>query len=206
MYLVLTTSCTHTVIRYVFSWNSFYLLSTLFYAYSFPQVERWYQNPGLLTTTLPWLRLGSWCSSGSQTTCWTCKAGLHDGLKGLVYMYCIIPPSKIRSKNINHLSVEICMYWCMCGRNAYSYAHKSPWPCPHALPSPLSISRWSVKMLLPMFAALPLLVAYSGGTGIAVPKPLQALLGLQGSFLELGILYQVWWGLSKFGQGYWGCK
>ena len=46
-------------------------------------------------------------------------------------------------------------------------------------------------MLLPMFAAMPLLVAYSGGTGIAVPKPLQALLGLQGSFLELGLLYQV---------------
>ena len=28
-------------------------------------------------------------------------------------------------------------------------------------------------MLLPMLASLPLLVAYSGGTGIAVPKPIQ---------------------------------
>jgi UDP-N-acetylmuramyl pentapeptide phosphotransferase/UDP-N-acetylglucosamine-1-phosphate transferase len=53
--------------------------------------------------------------------------------------------------------------------------------------------RWSVKMLLPMFAALPLLVAYSGGTGIALPKPLQSLLGLEHSFLELGLVYQVRW-------------
>ncbi|GAX76522.1 hypothetical protein CEUSTIGMA_g3968.t1 [Chlamydomonas eustigma] len=52
--------------------------------------------------------------------------------------------------------------------------------------------RWSVKMLLPMFAALPLLVAYSGGTGIALPKPLQSLLRLQHSFLELGLLYQAY--------------
>lgn len=49
---------------------------------------------------------------------------------------------------------------------------------------------WRVKLLLPLFAALPLLTAYSGGTGIAVPKPVQALLGLP-SFLELGILYKV---------------
>ncbi len=45
-------------------------------------------------------------------------------------------------------------------------------------------------MLLPMFAAMPLIVAYSGGTGIALPKPLQRLLGLPYSFLELGVLYQ----------------
>lgn len=50
---------------------------------------------------------------------------------------------------------------------------------------------WRVKLLLPLFAALPLLVAYSGGTGIAVPKPLQAALGLPG-FLELGILYKAY--------------
>ncbi len=50
--------------------------------------------------------------------------------------------------------------------------------------------RWRVKILLPLFAALPLLVAYSGGTGVAVPKPLQALLHLP-SFLELGVLYKV---------------
>jgi UDP-N-acetylglucosamine--dolichyl-phosphate N-acetylglucosaminephosphotransferase len=49
--------------------------------------------------------------------------------------------------------------------------------------------RWRVKLILPLFAALPLLVAYSGGTGVAVPKPLQAALGLP-SFLELGLLYK----------------
>eukprot|EP00882_Tetradesmus_deserticola_P010928 GHRQ01011555.1.p1 GENE.GHRQ01011555.1~~GHRQ01011555.1.p1 ORF type:complete len:412 (+),score=222.48 GHRQ01011555.1:543-1778(+) len=48
---------------------------------------------------------------------------------------------------------------------------------------------WRVKLVLPLFAALPLLVAYSGGTGVAVPKPLQAALGLPG-FLELGLLYK----------------
>lgn len=51
--------------------------------------------------------------------------------------------------------------------------------------------RWRVKLILPLFAALPLLVAYSGGTGIALPKPLQAALGLP-SFLELGILYKAY--------------
>eukprot|EP00877_Chromochloris_zofingiensis_P014349 jgi/Chrzof1/9168/Cz03g38150.t1 len=50
---------------------------------------------------------------------------------------------------------------------------------------------WRVKLILPLFASLPLLVAYSGGTGVAVPKPLQAALGLPG-FLELGILYKVY--------------
>ena len=50
--------------------------------------------------------------------------------------------------------------------------------------------RWRVKLVLPLFASLPLLVAYRGGTGVAVPKPLQAALGLP-SFLELGLLYKV---------------
>lgn len=50
---------------------------------------------------------------------------------------------------------------------------------------------WRVKLVLPLFASLPLLVAYSGGTGVAVPKPLQGLLGLPG-FLELGILYKAY--------------
>eukprot|EP00882_Tetradesmus_deserticola_P033669 GHRQ01038479.1.p1 GENE.GHRQ01038479.1~~GHRQ01038479.1.p1 ORF type:complete len:412 (+),score=222.16 GHRQ01038479.1:543-1778(+) len=50
---------------------------------------------------------------------------------------------------------------------------------------------WRVKLVLPLFAALPLLVAYSGGTGVAVPKPLQAALGLPG-FLELGLLYKAY--------------
>jgi hypothetical protein len=49
--------------------------------------------------------------------------------------------------------------------------------------------RWRVKLILPFFASLPLLVAYSGGTGVAVPKPLQGF-GLP-AYLELGILYKV---------------
>jgi UDP-N-acetylglucosamine--dolichyl-phosphate N-acetylglucosaminephosphotransferase len=50
--------------------------------------------------------------------------------------------------------------------------------------------RWRVKLMLPMFAALPLLAAYSGGTGISVPKPLQAWAGLP-PYMELGVLYKV---------------
>ncbi|KAG2485717.1 hypothetical protein HYH03_015601 [Edaphochlamys debaryana] len=51
--------------------------------------------------------------------------------------------------------------------------------------------RWRVKLILPLFASLPLLAAYSGGTGIAVPKPLLSLgLGLP-AYLELGILYKL---------------
>ena len=50
---------------------------------------------------------------------------------------------------------------------------------------------WRVKLLLPTIASLPLLTAYSGGTGVVVPKPLRALLGL-GSYLELGVLYKVY--------------
>ncbi|KAF5835513.1 glycosyl transferase family 4-domain-containing protein [Dunaliella salina] len=50
--------------------------------------------------------------------------------------------------------------------------------------------RWRVKLVLPFFAALPLLAAYSGGTGIAVPKPLQTWLGLP-FYLELGLLYKL---------------
>lgn len=49
---------------------------------------------------------------------------------------------------------------------------------------------WRVKLVLPLFASLPLLAAYSGGTGILVPKPFQSLFGLP-LFLELGILYKV---------------
>lgn len=51
--------------------------------------------------------------------------------------------------------------------------------------------RWRVKLILPLFASLPLLVAYSGGTGVAVPKPLVSALGLPG-FLELGPLYKAY--------------
>lgn len=48
--------------------------------------------------------------------------------------------------------------------------------------------RWRVKLILPLFASLPLVVAYSGGTSISIPKPLQTSLGLP-SYVDLGILY-----------------
>eukprot|EP00873_Tetraselmis_striata_P037287 jgi/Tetstr1/457551/TSEL_044120.t1 len=50
---------------------------------------------------------------------------------------------------------------------------------------------WRVKLQLPLLASLPLLVAYSGGTSILIPKPLRELLGLP-NLLELGLLYKVY--------------
>ena len=50
---------------------------------------------------------------------------------------------------------------------------------------------WRVKLVLPVLASLPLVVAYGGGTGIAVPKPLRSLLHLP-SFLELGPVYKLY--------------
>jgi len=51
---------------------------------------------------------------------------------------------------------------------------------------------WRYKMVLPSLAALPLLVAYSGGTNIIVPKPLRFIFPIS---LDLGILYKVYMGL-----------
>lgn len=50
---------------------------------------------------------------------------------------------------------------------------------------------WRVKLLLPCIASLPLLIAYGGGTGVVVPKPLRGLCGLP-SYLELGMLYKMY--------------
>lgn len=50
---------------------------------------------------------------------------------------------------------------------------------------------WRIKLVLPCVASLPLLIAYSGGTGVIVPKPIRAILSLP-SYLELGILYKVY--------------
>lgn len=50
--------------------------------------------------------------------------------------------------------------------------------------------RWRYKLILPAFATIPLLVAYSGKTLIVVPKPLRLALGME--FLELGIFYRVY--------------
>ncbi|KAL4450691.1 hypothetical protein ABPG77_001047 [Micractinium sp. CCAP 211/92] len=51
---------------------------------------------------------------------------------------------------------------------------------------------WRVKLILPCVASLPLLIAYSGGTGVIVPKVLRGgPLGLP-AYLELGLLYKVY--------------
>ncbi|EAZ05022.1 hypothetical protein OsI_27203 [Oryza sativa Indica Group] len=48
---------------------------------------------------------------------------------------------------------------------------------------------WRVKLLLPTIAALPLLMAYAGGTSISIPKPLTSYVGV--AVLELGSLYKL---------------
>lgn len=50
---------------------------------------------------------------------------------------------------------------------------------------------WRVKLVLPCLASLPLLVAYSGGTSIVIPKPLRGLAGLP-ELLNLGPIYQLY--------------
>jgi len=50
---------------------------------------------------------------------------------------------------------------------------------------------WRVKLLLPTVAALPLLIAYNGHTGVVVPLPLRPLLH-GAAFLELGLFYQMY--------------
>jgi len=51
---------------------------------------------------------------------------------------------------------------------------------------------WRVKLLLPSIASLPLLIAYSGGTAVGVPKPLRPLLPALPPYLEIGPLYQLY--------------
>ncbi|CAL5084518.1 unnamed protein product [Urochloa decumbens] len=48
---------------------------------------------------------------------------------------------------------------------------------------------WRVKLALPTIAALPLLMAYAGGTSIIIPKPLTPYVGL--TVLELGVFYKL---------------
>ncbi|KAM3371634.1 hypothetical protein ACQJBY_018832 [Aegilops geniculata] len=48
---------------------------------------------------------------------------------------------------------------------------------------------WRVKLLLPTIAALPLLMAYAGGTSIIIPKPLASYVGEE--VLELGWMYKL---------------
>ncbi|KAF5747960.1 UDP-N-acetylglucosamine--dolichyl-phosphate N-acetylglucosaminephosphotransferase [Tripterygium wilfordii] len=52
---------------------------------------------------------------------------------------------------------------------------------------------WRVKLLLPSFAALPLLMAYAGHTTIIIPKPLVPYIGVE--IFDLGCLYKLYMGL-----------
>ncbi|KAF5737661.1 UDP-N-acetylglucosamine--dolichyl-phosphate N-acetylglucosaminephosphotransferase [Tripterygium wilfordii] len=52
---------------------------------------------------------------------------------------------------------------------------------------------WRVKLLLPSFAALPLLMAYAGHTTIIIPKPLVSYIGVE--VFDLGWLYKLYMGL-----------
>ena len=57
---------------------------------------------------------------------------------------------------------------------------------------------WRVKLVLPGLASLPLVVAYGGGTGVALPRFLAAATGWPG-YVELGWLYK-WWAEER-GEG-----
>ncbi|KAK4800949.1 hypothetical protein SAY86_021436 [Trapa natans] len=52
---------------------------------------------------------------------------------------------------------------------------------------------WRVKLILPSFAALPLLMAYAGHTTIIIPKPLIPYVGIE--VLDLGWIYKLYMGL-----------
>ncbi len=50
---------------------------------------------------------------------------------------------------------------------------------------------WRVKLAMPTLASLPLLMAYTGHTGVVVPYPLRSFLGGL-EFMDLGIVYKVY--------------
>ncbi|KAI0510579.1 hypothetical protein KFK09_011184 [Dendrobium nobile] len=52
---------------------------------------------------------------------------------------------------------------------------------------------WRIKLVLPSFAALPLLMAYAGHTSIVIPKPLAQFVGV--AFLDLGWIYKLYMGM-----------
>ncbi|KAL5546438.1 hypothetical protein UlMin_006125 [Ulmus minor] len=52
---------------------------------------------------------------------------------------------------------------------------------------------WRVKLILPSFASLALLMAYAGHTTIIIPKPLVPYVGLE--ILDLGWMYKLYMGL-----------
>jgi UDP-N-acetylglucosamine--dolichyl-phosphate N-acetylglucosaminephosphotransferase len=52
---------------------------------------------------------------------------------------------------------------------------------------------WRVKLALPALAAVPLLLSYTGSTGVIVPRPLRDTLLFGGAaFVELGALYKLY--------------
>jgi UDP-N-acetylglucosamine--dolichyl-phosphate N-acetylglucosaminephosphotransferase len=50
---------------------------------------------------------------------------------------------------------------------------------------------WRVKLALPALAAAPMLMSYTGSTGVVVPLPLRAALG-GAAFVELGVIYKLY--------------
>ncbi|EME29860.1 UDP-N-acetylglucosamine--dolichyl-phosphate N-acetylglucosaminephosphotransferase [Galdieria sulphuraria] len=54
--------------------------------------------------------------------------------------------------------------------------------------------KWRYKLILPLVASLPLLVLYTGGTCVLVPRPLRFLTKGR-SLVELGILYYIYMAL-----------
>jgi len=55
--------------------------------------------------------------------------------------------------------------------------------------------RWRVKLVLPIFATLPLLLAYSAGTSVVLPRLLVSALDFLPRVVELGLFYKVYMGL-----------
>lgn len=52
---------------------------------------------------------------------------------------------------------------------------------------------WRIKLVLPSFAALPLLMAYAGHTSIIIPKPLIQYVGV--AVFDLGWIYKLYMGM-----------
>lgn len=54
--------------------------------------------------------------------------------------------------------------------------------------------RWRYKVILPIAAALPIVIAYRGGTTILIPSILRPYLGING-LLDLGFGYRIYMGI-----------
>ena len=49
--------------------------------------------------------------------------------------------------------------------------------------------RWRHKLIMPFFAALPLVICYTGGTSVIIPSFLRMFLG---PLINLGLLYHIY--------------